>query len=106
MIEVFGKRAFALIFAILLAGPALSLPGCGATHVFKLIAIVLALELIGGRDEIWLPARWRARKVNRAVDCVGVVGSRRVLLVGRSACAVAALVTALSPERIDRASRR
>ena len=76
MIEVLGKRAPALIFAILLAVPAPALPRCGATHVFKLIAIVLALELIVGRDEIWLPARWRARKVNPAGDCVGVVGSR------------------------------
>jgi hypothetical protein len=38
-----GRGAF---FTILPAVPALSLPRCGATHVFKLIAIVLALDAV------------------------------------------------------------
>lgn len=44
---------------LLLAVPALPLPTGGATHVFELIAMLLALQLIAGRDEIWLPERWR-----------------------------------------------
>ena len=39
--------------------PALPLPTGGATHVFEIVAALLALELIAGRDEIWLPQRWR-----------------------------------------------
>src|SRR5207244_4151534 len=39
--------------------PALPLPTGGATHVFEIIAMLVALELIAGREEIWLPARWR-----------------------------------------------
>ncbi len=39
--------------------PALPLPTGGATHVFEIIAMLLALELIVGREEIWLPRRWR-----------------------------------------------
>jgi hypothetical protein len=39
--------------------PALPLPTGGATHVFEIIAVVLALQLIAGRDHIWLPERWR-----------------------------------------------
>jgi hypothetical protein len=35
------------------------LPTGGATHVFEIIAVLLALELIAGRDRIWLPQRWR-----------------------------------------------
>jgi hypothetical protein len=27
--------------------------------VFAIIAVLLALELIAGRDQIWLPRRWR-----------------------------------------------
>jgi hypothetical protein len=27
--------------------------------VFEIIAVLLALELIAGRDQIWLPQRWR-----------------------------------------------
>lgn len=39
--------------------PALPLPTGGATHVFEIIAILLALQLIAGRETTWLPARWR-----------------------------------------------
>jgi hypothetical protein len=63
LVEVFNKRAFAIVFVMLLGVPALPLPTGGATHVFEAIAVVLALELVAGRDEIWLPRRWRARKL-------------------------------------------
>ena len=39
--------------------PALPLPTGGATHVFEIITMLLALQLIAGRDMIWLPKRWR-----------------------------------------------
>jgi hypothetical protein len=41
-----------------MALPALPLPTGGATHVLEIIAMLLALELIVGRREIWLPERW------------------------------------------------
>lgn len=44
---------------LLLAVPALPLPTGGATHVFELVAILVALQLIANRDEVWLPERWR-----------------------------------------------
>jgi hypothetical protein len=59
LIELFGKKSFAILFVVLLAVPALPLPTGGATHVFEVIAIVLAAQLIAGRDHIWLPQRWR-----------------------------------------------
>jgi hypothetical protein len=59
LIDLFGKRSFAVLFVLLLAVPALPLPTGGVTHVFELIAMLLALQLIVGRDEIWLPQRWR-----------------------------------------------
>jgi hypothetical protein len=64
LIDVFGKRAFAIVFVVLMGVPALPAPTGGATHVFEVIAVLLALELIVGRDQIWLPRRWRARKIN------------------------------------------
>lgn len=64
LIAVFGKRAFAIVFVILLAVPALPLPTAGATHVFEIIAVLLAVELISGRNEIWLPRRWRSHAVS------------------------------------------
>jgi hypothetical protein len=48
---------------VLLGVPALPLPTGGATHVFELIAMLLALQLIATRDEIWLPRRWRRLSV-------------------------------------------
>jgi hypothetical protein len=59
IIELYEEKAFALLFVLLLGVPALPLPTGGVTHVFEAIAILLALQLIAGRQEIWLPARWR-----------------------------------------------
>jgi hypothetical protein len=57
--ERFEEKSFAVIFVVLLGVPALPLPTGGATHVFEMIAMLLALQLIVGRDEVWLPQRWR-----------------------------------------------
>jgi hypothetical protein len=59
LIELFEEKAFALIFILLMGVPALPLPTGGATHVFEVVTALLALQLIVGRDEIWLPQRWR-----------------------------------------------
>jgi hypothetical protein len=59
LIEVFQEKSFAILFVVLLGVPALPLPTGGATHVFEVIAALLALELMAGRREIWLPQRWR-----------------------------------------------
>ncbi len=56
--ELFEEKSFALVFVLLLGVPALPLPTGGATHVFEIVAILLAAQLIAGRDEIWLPQRW------------------------------------------------
>jgi hypothetical protein len=60
LIEMFEEKSFAILFVVLLGVPALPLPTGGATHVFEIVAVLLALELIAGREEIWLPRRWRA----------------------------------------------
>jgi hypothetical protein len=59
LIDVFGAKSFAVLFVLLLAVPALPLPTGGVTHVFELIAILVALQLVVNRKEIWLPERWR-----------------------------------------------
>jgi hypothetical protein len=59
LIDLFGPKSFAIMFVLLLGVPALPLPTGGATHVFEVIAMLLALQLIADRDEIWLPERWR-----------------------------------------------
>jgi hypothetical protein len=59
LIDLFEEKSFAILFVVLLGVPALPLPTGGATHVFEIIAILLAAQLIAGRDAIWLPKRWR-----------------------------------------------
>jgi hypothetical protein len=59
LIELFEEKAFALLFVLLLGVPALPIPTGGATHVFEIIAVLLALQLIAGREHIWLPQRWK-----------------------------------------------
>jgi hypothetical protein len=59
LVELFDQKSFAILFVLLLGVPALPLPTGGATHVFEIIAVLLALQLIAGREHIWLPDRWR-----------------------------------------------
>jgi len=63
LIELFEEKSFAILFVLLLGVPALPVPTGGATHVFEVIAVLLALQLIAGRDQIWLPERWRKREL-------------------------------------------
>jgi hypothetical protein len=58
LLEVFEEKGFAIAFVLLLGVSALPLPTGGATHVFEIIAALLALELTAGRERIWLPQRW------------------------------------------------
>jgi hypothetical protein len=59
LIEIVEEKSFAILFVLLLGVPALPLPTGGATHVFEIVAVLLALELVAGREEVWLPQRWR-----------------------------------------------
>ena len=59
LIEFYGEKSFALLFVVLMATPALPLPTGGATHVFEIIVVLLAIQLVVGREHIWLPRRWR-----------------------------------------------
>ncbi|HZE04354.1 MAG TPA: exopolysaccharide biosynthesis protein [Solirubrobacteraceae bacterium] len=59
LVDAFGDKSFAILLVVLLAVPALPLPTGGVTHVFEIIGALIALELIAGRREVWLPRRWR-----------------------------------------------
>jgi hypothetical protein len=111
LIAVFEEKSFALLFVLLLGVPALPLPTGGVTHVFELIAIVLALQLVAGRKTIWLPRRWcrlelagpkRERFLTGLLRLIrrleGVSHPRLVFLFGHRAsnAVVGLLVTGLS----------
>jgi hypothetical protein len=59
LIELFEEKSFAILFVLLLGVSALPLPTGGATHVFEIVAMLLAIQLMVGREKIWLPQRWR-----------------------------------------------
>jgi hypothetical protein len=63
LVDAFGDKSFAVLLVLLLGVPALPLPTGGVTHVFEVIAVLLALELICGRRNVWLPQRWREREL-------------------------------------------
>jgi hypothetical protein len=63
LVGVFKDKSFAVLFVLLLGVPALPLPTGGATHVFEAIAALLAVQLIAGRREVWLPRRWRSHEL-------------------------------------------
>jgi len=58
LIELFEEKSFAILFVILLGVPALPLPTGGVTHVFEILTILLAAQLVVGRKQIWVPRRW------------------------------------------------
>lgn len=55
----FADKSFAILIMLLMILPALPMPTGGLTHVLELIAMLLALELMAGRRQVWLPRRWR-----------------------------------------------
>ncbi len=59
LIDNFAEKSFAMLFLVLMAIPALPLPTGGVTHVFEIITMLLALELVAGMRRVWLPKRWR-----------------------------------------------
>jgi hypothetical protein len=63
IVERFGHQSFAILFVILLAVPALPIPTAGVTHVLEVMAMLLALELVLGREEVWIPKRWNDKEL-------------------------------------------
>jgi len=63
----FGERGFAVTILLLMFVPALPLPTGGITHVFELITIILALQMVLGRRTIWLPRRFKDRELGASI---------------------------------------
>lgn len=67
MLSLFDDKSFAFIFFILLLFPALPIPTGGASHVFEVIVILLAIQMIVGREELWLPESFKKRAIPQAI---------------------------------------
>ena len=66
MTDVFAEKSFAVAILLLMFVPALPLPTGGISHVFELITVVLAAQMVLGRRTVWLPERWKQRELGAA----------------------------------------
>jgi hypothetical protein len=73
LVDLFGEKAFAVSFIVLMAPSALPLPTGGVTNALELVTMLLALELVVGRGTLWLPKRWKRLEVG--VSAEGRFGS-------------------------------
>ena len=64
---VFAEKSFAVTIMLLMIVPAIPLPTGGVTHVFEVITVLLAAQMVLGRGTIWLPERWEKRELGDAV---------------------------------------
>ena len=61
--DTFGPKILAAACLALMAPSAIPLPTGGATHVFDILAIVFAIQMMTARRSIWLPTKWRQREL-------------------------------------------
>ena len=65
--DEFGERGFAVTILLLMFLPALPLPTGGVTHVFELITLLLASQMVVGRRTVWLPRRFKDRELGPSI---------------------------------------
>ena len=66
--DVFQDKALAIALLLLMFIPALPLPTGGVTHVFEIIAFVLAVVLVVGSGRIWLPKKWQHKTIGPVLE--------------------------------------
>jgi hypothetical protein len=65
--EAFGEKSFAVTILLLMFLPALPLPTGGVTHVFEVITVLVALQMVLGRRTIWYPKRFKRRELGATI---------------------------------------
>jgi hypothetical protein len=65
--EEFGERSFAVTILLLMFLPALPVPTGGIVHVFELITVTIALQMVLGRRTLWLPERFARRELGASM---------------------------------------
>lgn len=78
VIETLGRKSFAalmLVFSLISASPASAIPGLTATVAG--IVFILVVQMIAGRDCVWLPGFITKRRMSTAKLCKGIGWLRR-----------------------------
>lgn len=65
--ETFAEKSFAVLIMLLMLLAATPLPTGGITHIFEVITMLLALELIFGFKTIWLPEKLKNRHTGKFI---------------------------------------
>lgn len=65
--EAFGEKSFAVMILLLMFVPALPLPTGGISHVFEVITVLVAIQMVLGRRTIWLPNRFEKRELGATI---------------------------------------
>jgi hypothetical protein len=55
--DLLDERSFAVVLMVLMLPSALPIPTGGVTHVLEVFATLFALQMIAGREELWIPRR-------------------------------------------------
>jgi hypothetical protein len=65
--DLIHDKSFALVLMLLLFPSAIPVPTGGVTHVLELIAVLVTLQIIAGRRELWLPQRVREHELGKTI---------------------------------------
>jgi len=65
VLEVAGERTFGFLFVLLSIPSALPIPAPGYSTPFGLVMFLLAVQLMVGRDQPWLPEKFRKKEFGK-----------------------------------------
>jgi hypothetical protein len=65
--DLMDEKSFAVVTLLLLIPSALPIPTGGVTHVFELIAVIVVAQMVLGREELWLPRRFRDHELGETM---------------------------------------
>ena len=65
--DVIDEKSFAVVTLLLLIPSALPIPTGGVTHLFEVIAAVVVIQMVLGREELWLPRRFREHELGETM---------------------------------------
>ncbi|MEB3288946.1 MAG: exopolysaccharide biosynthesis protein [Leptolyngbya sp.] len=82
-----GERTFGFLFVLLALPSALPLPAPGYSVPFGIVMLVLAIQLIMGRTQPWMPVAWNEKPIDLAtvqkVITAGTPWLRRLEAISR-----------------------
>ncbi|NEP18992.1 MAG: exopolysaccharide biosynthesis protein [Leptolyngbya sp. SIO4C1] len=82
-----GERTFGFLFVLLALPSALPVPAPGYSVPFGIVMLLLALQLIRGAEQPWLPQKWREKGFERTkvkgVVKAGIPWLRRIEAISR-----------------------